>query len=444
MRLSFRPLRAEEDPGVGEGPGPGGCMGSSVGGTDADRRCPRLAPDWEEQVSALSPAEGFLLSRIDGHTPWAVLREIGGLAPAEADAALASWVELGLVQLDPEKPDPGFARGAAAAAPVPQDPIDPTLELDVALQREILAFEERLPQATHHEILGVARASDPREIKRAYFRRSKQFHPDRYFRRNVGSYAARLDRIFRHVALAYELLSDPTTRAEIERAIDTAPPAPEVGADRVTDPREANAEPAAAPAGYRTPSRIENLTRLRDSFKLPPKLLAERRFRARRFHDSARAAAHDRRWLEAAASARLAIAFDPITPEYQQHFASIQADVHAARAADLLAQADGANAKADALRLLEEAVHYRPADAALQARAAVLALETGELARAREFAEAARELEPGVAGHAVTLCRVYRRCGDARAARTAIAAAAALSPADPGVLAEQRLCRGGR
>jgi hypothetical protein len=419
-------------------------MGSSAGGTDADRRCPRLAPDWEEQARALSPAEGFLLSRIDGHTPWAVLRQIGGLAPGAADAALGVWVASGLVLLDPEKPDPDGAPEAPAAAEG-WDPraVDSSLDLAVALQREILAFEARIAGASHHEILGVERSSEPREIKRAYFRLSKQFHPDRYFRRNVGGYSGRLDRIFRHVALAYELLSDPTTRAELERAMDTAPTAPEVGAYRARGgAREVTAEPAPPPAGYRAPTRMENLARLRNSFKMSAKVHAERRFKARQLHDSARVAAHEKRWLEAAASARLAIAFDPLSPEYQQHFASIQADVHAARAADLLAQADGARAKADALRLLEEAVHYRPADAALQARAAGLALETGDLARAREFAEAAHELEPAVAAHAVTLSRVHRRRGDARAARAALSAAAALAPSDPDVLAEARQQKG--
>jgi curved DNA-binding protein CbpA len=414
-------------------------MGSSVGGTGADRRCPRLAADWEEHASSLSPAEGFLLSRIDGHTPWAVLREIGGLAPAEADAALADWLARGLVEVDAEKPDPEPARSAAEAQEL-RAAVDPKLDLDVELQREILAFEARLPQATHHEILGVERGSDPREIKRAYFQLSKQFHPDRYFRRNIGSFAERLDRIFRYVALAYELLSDPITRAELERGME-APAVAQVGSYRVATA----SEPAPAQStGYRAPSRMENLARLRESFKMPAKLLAERRFKARQLHDSARAAAHQKHWLEAAASARLAIAFDPITPDYQQHFASIQADVHAARATELLAQADGSGAQADALRLLEEAVHYRPADAALQARAAQLALEAGDLARAVEFAQAAHDLEPNVAGHAVTLCRIHRRRGDPRAARAALTAALAIAPADPDVLAEQRALRGGR
>ncbi len=419
-------------------------MSSSVGGTDAGRRCPRLAPDWEEQASALSPVEGFLLSRIDGHTPWAVLREIGGLSPADADAALAGWVAAGLVLVDPEKPALTPARDAAAPTPSAPDPsaVDPSLDLPVELQREILAFEARLDGATHHEVLGVERQSDPRDIKRAYFRLSKRFHPDRYFRRSVGDYAARLDRIFRHVALAYELLSDPTTRIELERAMEPPPPAAEVGAYRTTGgTREVTSEPAPPPSGYRAPSRMENLARLRNSFKMPAKVLAERRSKARQLHDSARAAAHEKRWLEAAASARLAIAFDPFASEFQQHFASIQADVHAARATELLEQADGAGAKADALRLLEEAIHYRPADAALQARAAALALEAGDLEHAREFAEGARELEPADVRHALTLSRVYRQLGNAPAASKTLLEAAALAPSDPDVLAEKRRLR---
>ena len=49
-----------------------------------DQRIPQLAPGSDPLDLAKSPAEGFLLSRIDGHTPWSVLRQIGGLSPAEA------------------------------------------------------------------------------------------------------------------------------------------------------------------------------------------------------------------------------------------------------------------------------------------------------------------------------------------------------------------------
>ncbi len=416
-------------------------MRSSAGGSDADRRLPRLAPGWERAATALNPAEGFLLSRIDGHTPWGVLREIGALLPEEADLALESWVQTGLVLLEeaPRRPRPVEAP-ARAPESSGEDPIDPELDLDVELQRRIVAFEASLASASYHETLGVDRGADARQIKRAYFQLSKQFHPDRYFRRNVGAHAARLDRIFKHVSLAYELLSDPATRAEIERSMASGPPAE--GAYRMNG---AGAAEERAPAkGYRKPTRMENLERLRSRFKLPAKALAERRFKARQFFQSARAAAHQKSWLEAAASARLAIAFDPWNAAYKEGFAEIQAEVHAARAIALLEQADGAGAQSDALKLLEEAIHYRPADTALHARAARLALELGQLEDAQEYAESACDLEPDRAEHRLLLCRALRRRGDAAGARDALDAAAKLAPGDAEIAAERKLLRRGR
>jgi curved DNA-binding protein CbpA len=413
-------------------------MSSSGGGTDADRRCPRLAPGWEKRAVDLDPAEGFLLSRIDGYTPWAMLRQIGGLSAEEVDLALESWIRAGLVLVDASAPPPRPPAGPAGVAPQkePKPALDPSLDLEVAFQREVLAFEARLPHASYHEILGVARGAEPRQIKLAYFQLSKRFHPDRYFRRNLGPYAKRLERIFEHLALAYELLSDPATRAEIESGMESAP----AGAQEPA-PESAAPDAAGPPRGYRPPTRMENLERLRKRFKMPAKLVAERRFKAGQFHDAARAAAHGKRWLEAAASARLAIAFDPWNDEYKRHFASLQADVHAARATDLLQQAEGADARGDALRLLEEAIHYRPADAALQARAAQLAFEIGDLERAREFAASACQLEPETADHHLVYCRALRRSGDLAAAKRALQAAAALSPGHPDLAAEQKLLR---
>ncbi len=395
---------------------------------------------------ALNPAEAFLLTRIDGHTPWAVLRDFGAMSPEEVDLALESWVSTGLVLLDAESPESPPAQDIEVAKPEPPPVerktadltcIDDSLDIDAAFQQQILELEASLGHASYHEILGVERDSEPRDIKKAYFRRSKQFHPDRYFRRNIGDHATRLDRIFKHIALAYELLSDPTTRSEIERSMECEP-------ERASEESAARAESAQPDAGggYRKPTRMENLERLRRRFKMPEKALVERRFRARQFNDASREAAAKQNWLEAAASARLAVAFDPWNRDFKEHFASIQADVHAVRAAELLEQAAGAGAKEDALRLLEEAIHYRPADAALHARAARLALDTGDKDRAREYAENAVELEPEAVSSQIILCRVLRRAGDPEGARRALSAAEKLAPKDPDVLAEQRQLRG--
>ncbi len=64
----------------------------------------------------------------------------------------------------------------------------------------------------YYAILGVERGASPEEIKRAFRRLAKQFHPDTY----KGD-KAEAERKFRKVAEAYEVLSDPEKRAQYDR-----------------------------------------------------------------------------------------------------------------------------------------------------------------------------------------------------------------------------------
>jgi curved DNA-binding protein CbpA len=386
---------------------------------DTDPRIPRLATGWERRSAALSPREGFLLSRIDGRTSWTLLREIGGLPPEEVDRCLARWLDEGLLEVvEPARP--------AARRTAPEGGVDPGLDLAPERQQEILAFEAQLDRP-YHELLGVGLDADERAIKRAYFDLSKKFHPDRYFRQRIGPFAERLGRIFKKLVEAYELLSDPSTRAELERSLaETRTPQP---------------IPAPARAPSEAPGPRLHLERLRRMLRVPEKILAERKFKARQFFESYRVAAAQGRWLEAAASTRLAIAFDPGEAAYKQAFAEAQVHVHEIRAAELLEKTGGfldASEQQEALRHCEEVIHYRPGNAALNHRAASLALELGEFEKAGEYAEAACEIEPEVCAHHVLLCRVLRRSGLPDRARKALQAAEQLDPKDADVVKERR------
>ncbi len=68
------------------------------------------------------------------------------------------------------------------------------------------------------ELLEVARSADKRDLKRAYHRLSKEFHPDRYYGKNLGGYGARMSSIFQAVKAAFELLSDDDQRAVYEQS----------------------------------------------------------------------------------------------------------------------------------------------------------------------------------------------------------------------------------
>jgi curved DNA-binding protein CbpA len=410
-------------------------MQSSDGASDQGERIPRLAPGWMPEDVALTPAEGFLLSRIDGRTPWVALRQIGGISPEAVDDYLERWVEAGALEfIEPKLDSPEGA--------IPLDPeaeIDPGLDISEEFQRRILEYEAALETSSYHQILGVAHGADTRAIKLAYFALSKEFHPDRHFRKNIGAYAQRLESIFKKMVEAYELLSDPSTRAELERSMDAAPP-DDAGAYRQSEAGRTESigpERAARGGGYRTPTRMENLARLRSRFKIPKKLLAERRFKARQLFQAAQVAAHQDRWIDAAASVRLAIAFDPWNKEYKEGFGRIQSNVHRERSVDLLDKAEQEGSQTEAMRMVEEAVDYRPMDAETNGRAARLALELGDLQHAADYATTLCEVEPDVVENHVILCRALRRMGRKREARRALDRAIGLDAKDPHVKAER-------
>jgi len=370
-------------------------------------RVPCIAAGCDPTSLRLSATEGYLLSRIDGHTPWRLLREIGGMTSNDVDVCIETWLAEGILELGAAPRAPrAVAKPRPTPAPAPgqidEGEIDEGLDLDVEVQRRILEMDSRLG-CGYAEILGVAPDADGKAIKKAYRALSRDFHPDRYFRKNVGSYKARLERIFKKVLEAYELLSDPATRAEVQKAMAQAAEA--------SRQAESAAASGGAPARPLTP--IERL-RQRLPFKIPEAILNERRQRARSFYDSARTWAENGHHLEAASSIRLAIAFDPHEELYKQTFAEIQSGVSNQRIAELLREAkqwkDVAEMR-EGLKQCEEALLYRPHDPDLNDAAARCALAVGSKTEALEFAERALEHSPDVGRYHRTLAQVLAATG---------------------------------
>jgi curved DNA-binding protein CbpA len=94
--------------------------------------------------------------------------------------------------------------------------LDEDVEIELDKRRRILDLYYRLDHLTHYQVFGVAQSADKKAIKAAYFEIVNVFHPDRYFGKRVGSFKAKLERVFARLTESYDVLSRNASRAEYD------------------------------------------------------------------------------------------------------------------------------------------------------------------------------------------------------------------------------------
>ena len=169
-------------------------------------KVPRLVAHIDVRQFKLDAMDGFLLTRIDGRLGKKQLAQDTGLPEFQVEKTLEKLERLGVVEIvDPNAP--------AAAPPPPAAPVrdrtqlpqfasigldpkyDPKeLEEDVELspdqKKRVLDMYYRLDDLDHYTLLGVGKDADKKTVKRSYFELASLMHPDRYFKKKLGSFKA--------------------------------------------------------------------------------------------------------------------------------------------------------------------------------------------------------------------------------------------------------------
>ncbi len=237
-------------------------------------------PRLRMQTLKLDRTDGFVLSRVDGSLS---AREIVQLTPLPTEDVLRSLLGLhatGMIEFAaaarPQRarlegarvPTPAVrVASAKPAVPEPRPPdapgprtIDPAVS---SRRREVLDIHASLRTCTHYEILGLPRDASEADVKSAYFRQARRFHPDHH---DPGLHEVRdkLEAIFIRVGQAYDVLKNTQARlgydARLPRlpaAVSSPPPAGSApAAPRGTAPAARPAAPSApsAPAPPLTPA----------------------------------------------------------------------------------------------------------------------------------------------------------------------------------------------
>ncbi len=231
------------------------------------------------QKITLSPADGFVLSRVDGVTS---AREVIQLIPLPAEETQKSLFGLlctGILEYGEKKARTVPARPVAAAAsppPLPSPPIAPpaapppptappppaaaapprapappqpppvapppapaaaapAVDSGASRRKEILEAFETMKDKNHFELMGIERTATEAQVKEAYFRLAKRFHPDVHHGESLTDLRDQLEALFIKLGQAYETLKNPKTREAYEARLprDTTgrvlpgPPQPE-------------------------------------------------------------------------------------------------------------------------------------------------------------------------------------------------------------------------
>ena len=285
------------------------------------------------------------------------------------------------------------------------------VDLDVERRKDILFADAHLPGWTHWEILGIPWNAPAAAAKGAYLEKVKVFHPDRYPGKRLGSFRGRLERVFRRVTEARDVLSDEVRRAAYAKT--TAPPEElaKLEVRKLEDERRAAERRA----------RMARQNPLMQRAGQIGELVAR-----------GKAALAEGKYAQAAADLVVARGMDPKNAEVAALAAEARKKAAAAKATELFRkgmEAEALGRVAAALEAYREAVEADPANVRAASHAARAAAGLGDVATARALVDRALQASPrsGVAHEALGF--VLEAEGNKKEAKKALERALELDPA---------------
>ncbi len=352
---------------------------------------PKPATDIDVTQLELSAQEGFVFSRIDGQTPVKSLSTLTGFSEADIASALQRHKTLGAVvsgdtKKPADKPKAASATPSSGSSPgadpyrgfvfTPAD-INEENDLNLEQRKKILFHEAKLDAWNHFELLGLGRGSNAADVRKAYFKASKQFHPDAFFRKSLGSYTRRIDKIFKAMKVSYDLLSNDETRGAYEATIVWALSADEeqqIVAKVKRDKREGQRAVLAKTRRLKRNPMLQRLKRAAELYKLG--LVALRA----------------EKWIEAANHLRIAITYDPQKKAYHQAYSEAAGMANYIRSQNILRSMDSMLEEQDPERLgnlVSDLLMLAEENAEIMAQGSEILLRSGSVRRAFELGQKA-------------------------------------------------------
>lgn len=192
------------------------------------------------QKISLTPSEGFVLSRVDGVSTVSDIAAISPLGEEETLRCIYGLVSAGVLdvvgsgaqtaaataeedKVDIPMPEAETLERDGDKAAAPAAPQGPTPE-EQAIRDDIMARHASLATATLYDLLGLNQNASAAEIKKAYYKMAKKYHPDRHHSPHLYDVHGQLEELFVKTTKAYQKLSDPLARRRYDASLRTEAP----------------------------------------------------------------------------------------------------------------------------------------------------------------------------------------------------------------------------
>jgi curved DNA-binding protein CbpA len=174
--------------------------------------------------------------------------------------------------------------------------------MDPAFRTEVETLAEALDQLDYFAVLKLAATATPGEIRAAYHRESRVYHPDRYAAVDDEGFRDRIGRIYRRINEAYTVLRDDARRKKYAGEV--------AGPDRARKLRFSEDDEAAVKEAQKKRA-VEQLGQTPNG---------------RKFFSAALADAQAGRWEGAERNLKMALAYEPTNERFKELLA--QAEKH--------------------------------------------------------------------------------------------------------------------
>lgn len=429
----------------------------------------------------LTAEEGFLLSRIDGRVNVGAILTLVAWDRDKTFSLLESLLRKHVVNFDrkeiqerafqahdgAKKLGPSAANGAASAAAskaatFDKEAIEKVPDLDPDRCVEVLEWELRIAEAVSpYEVFGLPEGADHKSVKRNYRQVALSFHPDKFFRKEIGGYRARIENAWKKVQDAYDLLADPARRA----AYDLATEGRVIARAPVVETPKEETGPGRAPRDMAQPLMIQPLdTFERQSgeeiplvqgqrFESKPTMdsaltrrlkadVKERIEKAQRHYQQAIADLADGRFAAADSNVKLAMQYDPANPEFSAWYDAVRQKLEAGIVKSSLAKAETALSNGEpkqALGFYEHALGLFPDNLEVNFGYGTLLLERFNNAKtAKECLQKVVNRRPKDVAALVALAKSLRLVGMIKNAQRILDQAKAIAPKDARVVEEAK------